>query len=106
MPPFLGMQQIKTLVPESISIFILPPSLENLQERLVKRNQDKPQVIKERMADVKETISHIQEFDFVVVNDEFSHALEELKLLIQANRLLQRRQCLKYAELISKLGEI
>lgn len=99
-----GMQQIKTLVPESISIFILPPSLDNLRDRLVKRNQDKPEVIQERLTDVKETISHIHEFDFVVINDDFSQALSELKLLVQANRLRQKRQSEKYRELIGKLG--
>lgn len=99
-----GMQQIKTLIPESISIFILPPSLDNLRERLVTRNQDKPQVIHDRLQDVKETISHIQEFDFVVINDDFTHALKDLTLLVKANRLLQRRQCQKYAKLVAKLA--
>ncbi len=99
-----GMQQIKTLVPESISIFILPPSLDNLRERLVTRNQDKPEVIQDRLADVKETLSHFQEFDYMVINDDFDQALADLKLLIQANRLLQRRQCEKYSKLIAKLA--
>lgn len=99
-----GMQQIKALVPDSISIFVLPPSLDNLRERLINRNQDKPQVIQERLIDVKETISHVHEFDFVVVNDDFAHALSELKLIVQANRLLQRRQCEKYGQLIKKLA--
>ncbi len=98
-----GMQQIKALAPDSISIFILPPSLDNLRARLVNRNQDKPQVIQERMVDVKETITHIPEFDFVVVNDDFTHALDDLKHIVQANRLLQRRQCEKYSKLISLL---
>ncbi len=99
-----GMQQIKALVPDSISIFVLPPSLDNLRERLINRNQDHPQVIQDRLADVKETISHVHEFDFVVINDDFAHALKELKLVVQANRLLQRRQCEKNAKLIAKLA--
>ncbi|HSW70791.1 MAG TPA: guanylate kinase [Gammaproteobacteria bacterium] len=98
-----GMQQIKALIPSSISIFILPPSLDNLRARLVNRNQDKPQVIQNRLADVKETISHIHEFDYVVINDDFAEALSELKLLVQANRLLQRRQCERYTQLLTKL---
>ena len=99
-----GMQQIQALIPESISIFLLPPSLDNLRDRLVKRNQDKPEVIQERLKDVKETISHIHEFDFVVMNDDFSRALSELKLLIQANRLIERRQSEKYQKLVDQLG--
>jgi guanylate kinase len=99
-----GMQQIKKLVPESISIFILPPSLENLKERLEKRNQDKPEVIKERLADAKETLSHVDEFDYVVINDDFSHALNDLKLIIQSGRLMQRSQVKKYAKIITGMS--
>ncbi len=98
-----GAQQIKKLIPDSISIFILPPSLENLNDRLIKRNRDKPEVIQERLADAKETLSHIHEFDYVVINDEFTHALEDLKLIVQANRLRQKRQSQKYAQIIKKM---
>jgi len=100
-----GMQQIKALVPESISIFILPPSKANLKDRLVKRNQDKPEVIQERLADLQETLSHIDEFDYVVVNDDFTQALGELKLIIQANRLLLRCQGRKYEKLVNDLSK-
>lgn len=99
-----GMQQIKLLFPESISIFILPPSFVNLKERLVNRNQDKPHIIQQRLADASETVSHIDEFDYVVLNDEFAHALEDLKLLILANRLRQHRQINKYNQLIRELS--
>ena len=99
-----GMQQIKILIPPSISIFILPPSLDNLRARLINRKQDNAQVIQDRLADVKETISHIQEFDYVIINDDFAQALSELKLLIKASRLLQRRQCERYTQLLAKLG--
>jgi len=99
-----GMQQIKILIPSSISIFILPPSLDNLRARLINRKQDNAQVIQARLADVKETISHIQEFDYVIINDDFAQALSELKLVIKASRLLQRRQCERYTQLLAKLG--
>jgi len=95
-----GQQQIKQLFPESISIFILPPSLSALSERLIKRNQDKPDTIKQRLADARETISHIPEFDYLVVNDEFDTAKNELIIIIQACRLLQKRQAAKYSGLI------
>lgn len=83
-----GHQQIKSLFPDSIGIFILPPSLTALSERLVKRNQDHPDVIKKRLADVKETVSHMHEFDYLVINDDFSLALESLKTIVSASRLL------------------
>lgn len=95
-----GHQQIRELFPESISIFILPPSIEDLKERLLKRNQDNPDVIKKRLADAKETISHITEFDYVVVNDDFVSALHDLKTIIEAGRLSQKRQTAKFAAMI------
>jgi len=100
-----GMQQIKTVVPSSITIFILPPSLENLKDRLVKRNQDKPSVIEERLMDARETVSHIHEFDFLVINDDFSHALRDLTLLVEAHRLRQSNQAQKYADLLQVLRQ-
>src|SRR5579862_3264140 len=84
-----GHQQIKKLFPHSISIFILPPSLEDLRNRLCNRNQDTPGVIKNRLADAKITVSHLQEFDYVVINDEFSHAVHDLGSIVIASRLLR-----------------
>ncbi len=98
-----GHQQIKRLFPKSISIFILPPSINDLQNRLVTRNQDHLDIIKKRLADVQETVSHIHEFDYVVVNDEFAQALHDLKTIIAAGRLLQVRQTKKYMILINNL---
>jgi guanylate kinase len=100
-----GQRQIKTLFPESISIFILPPSLEALQERLIKRNQDHPDIIKKRLADTQETVSHLHEFDYVVVNDDFAHAQHDLKIIIESARLLTARQMNQYHGLISGLTE-
>lgn len=101
-----GHQQIKRLFPESISIFILPPSLEDLRERLFKRNQDHPDIIKKRLADARGTVSHIPEFDYLIINDEFSHALHDLVCIVSACRLQQARQMAKYEKLIHKLDEI
>ena len=95
-----GHQQIRQLFPESIGIFILPPSLQALQERLIKRNQDHADVIRQRLADARKTISHLAEFDYLVINDEFDLAINELKIIVEAGRLLQKRQCEKYAGLI------
>lgn len=99
-----GHQQIKQLFPHSIAVFILPPSLNVLRERLIKRNQDHPDVIKKRLADVQDTITHIHEFDYIVVNDDFDHALHELKVIVTAGQLVEARQAAKHAKLIDDLA--
>lgn len=96
-----GHQQIKQLFPESISIFIMPPSMADLKSRLETRNQDKPEIIAIRLADAQETLSHIHEFDYVVLNDDFSRALADLSSIIYAGRLLEKRQSRKFAGLLS-----
>jgi guanylate kinase len=98
-----GHQQIKQLFPLSIGIFILPPSMNALQDRLTKRNQDTAEVIKKRLADAKETISHVHEFNYLVINDDFATAQHELKTIVEASRLLQKRQAGKHARLIADL---
>jgi len=87
-----GAQQIKKLLPDSLSIFILPPSTEILLQRLRNRGQDDEQVIARRMRDAVTEISHHDEFDYLVVNDVFDQALTELKSIIIANRLTKQRQ--------------
>lgn len=101
-----GHQQIKNIFPQTTSIFILPPSLKDLRDRLIKRNQDHPDVIKKRLADVQETVSHIHEFDYVVVNDDFSRAQHDITIIIEAGRLEQKRQTSRYARLIDDLAAI
>lgn len=98
-----GHQQIKELFPHATSIFILPPSMEDLRIRLVKRNQDNPDIITKRLADAKETVSHIHEFDYVVVNDDFVNALKDLQTIIESGRLAQLRQSAKFAQMIQDL---
>lgn len=98
-----GCQQIQKIFPECISVFILPPSLEDLSLRLKMRNQDKPQIIEQRLADVRETVSHIYEYDYVVVNADFDKAVNELKTIVKAQRLSQSRQTKLHAKLIEEL---
>lgn len=98
-----GHQQIKKILPDTIGIFILPPSLNDLRTRLVKRNQDHEDVIRRRLADASETVSHIHEFDYIVVNDDFNEALVELETIVLAERLLEKRQSAKLAGLIDDL---
>lgn len=98
-----GHQQIKRLFPDSKSIFILPPSLADLRERLIRRNQDNPDVIAQRLADTKIAVSHLFEFDYIVINDDFEHALADLKIIIAAGRLKVNSQAVKYATVINAL---
>jgi guanylate kinase len=101
-----GAQQIQHLFPECISIFILPPSLQTLADRLLNRNQDSSGVIHQRLADVRESASHIHEFNYVVMNDDFTQAKHDLITIIEAGRLLQKRQAEKYAKLLAELTHI
>ena len=87
-----GAQQIREMIPESESIFILPPSIEVLRQRLQNRGQDNEDIISRRMLAAVAEMSHYSEFDYLLVNDDFSSALQQLKSIIIANRLLQHRQ--------------
>jgi len=87
-----GAEQIKKLLPDSLSIFILPPSTEVLLQRLRNRGQDDEQIIARRMRDAVTEIRHHDEFDYLVVNDDFALALTESKSIIIANRLTRQRQ--------------
>ena len=98
-----GAQQIKRIRPDSLSIFILPPSTEILEQRLQNRGQDEDHVIARRMRDAVTEMSHHSEFDYILVNDVFERALTELKSIIIANRLTKDRQQLNLKSLIAAL---
>ena len=98
-----GAQQIKRLCPESTSIFILPPSTDVLEQRLKNRGQDDELVIARRMRDAVTEISHHDEFDYILVNQDFDKALTELKSIVIANRLTKERQKHNLKTLISDL---
>lgn len=87
-----GAQQVRQRLPNSYSIFILPPSTAVLRERLEKRGKDSEDIIERRMRDAVAEMSHYSEFDYLVVNDNFSVALHALSSIIIANRLQQPRQ--------------
>jgi len=87
-----GAQQIRQALPDTISIFILPPSTEILKERLQGRGQDSEEIINRRMKDAVNEMSHYPEYDYLVVNNDFELALVELKSIILANRLNIERQ--------------
>lgn len=87
-----GARQVRRLIKDSQSIFILPPSGDALKQRLKNRGQDDDDVIDRRMQDAVNEMSHYAEFDYLVVNDDFDQALQELKCIVQANRLRQLQQ--------------
>jgi guanylate kinase len=98
-----GARQVKKIIPDSLSIFILPPSTAVLQHRLRSRGQDDEQVIARRMREAVAEISHYEEFDYLVVNDDFEQALTELKSIFIANRLTRERQQLNLQSLLASL---
>ena len=81
-----GARKVRAVMPEALSVFILPPSLGELEQRLVDRGQDTSEVIRRRMQDAVSEISHYPEFDYVLVNQDFQTALEELQGVLQAGR--------------------
>jgi guanylate kinase len=87
-----GAQQVRRLMPGATGIFILPPSLDTLAERLRSRAQDANAVIDERLAGAQQEMTHYGEFDYLVVNDDFERALTDLRAIVSARRLRQDRQ--------------
>ncbi|WP_367605856.1 guanylate kinase [Legionella sp. W05-934-2] len=99
-----GAEQIKQHFKEDVvTIFILPPSLEKLRERLTNRNQDTDSVIHSRMQKAQDEMRHYNQFDYVIINDDFEHAAEELASIVIANRLKLAKQAMKKAKLLSLL---
>ena len=98
-----GAAQVRAIYPHSISIFILPPSVETLEQRLNNRGQDSVEVINKRVAAAREEMSHVVEFDYVTINDNFDVALQDLMAIIRANRLKSPSQLQRYAELVQQL---
>lgn len=98
-----GAQQVRRLLPEAVSVFILPPSQETLLKRLTGRGQDSEQVIAARMAEAKNEISHYVESDYLIVNDDFKLALYEFRAILTAERLRLANQAQKHQALLSSL---
>ena len=98
-----GAKSIKAIFPEAISIFILPPSLKKLEERLIARGQDSEDTIKARLSAAKSEMSHVNQFDYVTINDNFDDALKELQSIIMAEKLNTKHQKNNYQKLIDQL---
>lgn len=98
-----GAVQVRKQVPDSVNIFILPPSLRALEDRLRGRGQDSDEIIARRMRDAKSETSHYSEYDYLVVNDEFENALTELKSIVLARRCRYMAQTQRHIALLKEL---
>jgi guanylate kinase len=98
-----GAAQVRKLAPDSVTVFILPPSREELERRLRTRAADNAATIARRLADSREEIAHAGDFDYIVVNDEFADALADLRAIVTARRLRRDAQLRRHAALIEDL---
>ncbi|WP_133468048.1 guanylate kinase [Paraglaciecola marina] len=98
-----GARQVKAQIPDTATIFVAPPSKEELKRRLTQRGQDSAEVIAERMTKAVSEISHYHEFDFIVVNDDFEAALNELDAIVTTRRLRKEKQIIRYQSLFDNL---
>ncbi|UPQ83186.1 guanylate kinase [Pseudomonas knackmussii] len=98
-----GAQQVRRLMPQAKSIFILPPTQEALRQRLTNRGQDSDDVIETRMREAVSEMTHYVEYDYLVINDDFAHALIDLQAIFRANQLLQTSQQERFRGLLEQL---
>lgn len=98
-----GAEQVRHIFPECVSIFILPPSIEVLEQRLKGRGTDSEEVVERRMAAVREDVAHVAEFDYVIINDDLNEALREFNAVVLAARLRGTKQLARHQNLINQL---
>ncbi|GAA0848326.1 guanylate kinase [Marinobacter szutsaonensis] len=99
-----GAEQVRRLIPECVSIFIVPPSAEVLRERLSGRGTDAPDVVERRLREATEECSHALEFDYLVVNDDFQVALADLLAIVRSQRLRMQVQQVRHRDLLAGLS--
>ena len=98
-----GAAQVRKLIPSAVTIFILPPSIESLEQRLVKRGQDSAEVIARRLDAARAEMRHCGEFDYVIMNQDFARAVDDLSTIVRAARLTAPRQTVRHARLLAQL---
>jgi len=98
-----GAAQVRKLIAGSVQIFILPPSLALLEERLTRRGQDDPATIARRLEAARAEMRHCGEFDYVIINQEFASALEDLSAIVRASRLRSAQQGVRYRALLEQM---
>ena len=99
-----GAQQVRRLMRQVVSIFILPPSLEVLEARLKGRGQDSPEAVARRLAAARDEIGHVSEYDYAIINEVFDRAALDLRSVIRAERLRTARQLGRHSPLINRVG--
>ena len=97
-----GAAQVRSLFPGMVGIFILPPSLAELRRRLTARGKDSAEVIEKRMASAREEISHVLEFEYIIVNEQFDVALADLQAVVRAARLSRERRADRLSRLLDE----
>ena len=97
-----GARQVRKLFPHMAGIFILPPSLPELRRRLQGRGKDSPEAIERRMASARDEISHVLEFEYIIVNERFEAALADLVSIVRAARVSRAQQSIRLAKLIDE----
>ena len=100
-----GAEQVRRVLPDSVHIFVLPPSLAVLKERLEKRGQDDPGVIAQRLAGAVEEMRRWEQFDYVIINQDFATAVSDLDAIVRAARLKVSRQRARHARLLQALTD-
>mgnify|MGYP001823962136 FL=1 len=98
-----GARKVRRRFPQAVSIFIAPPSIDALRERLSGRGQDSAEIVERRMADARNELSHYPEYDYLVINDDFATALAELRCLVTAERLREPRQSARFTEALADM---
>jgi guanylate kinase len=98
-----GARQVKAMVPDALGVFILPPSRQALESRMRSRGQDSEETIARRLAAAREEMSHYDEFDFVIVNEDFETAVSEMQAIFVGSRQRRHIQQQRHAQLISQL---
>lgn len=97
-----GAQQVRHLMRQVVSIFICPPSPEVLESRLRSRGQDSEEVVARRLAAARDEIGHVSEYEYVIINDDFNRAAQDLRSIIRAERLKLARQLARNLNLINR----
>jgi guanylate kinase len=95
-----GARSVKKIFPDMVYIYILPPSIEELERRLVKRGKDSAEVIQRRLSEAREDLKHVHKADYVIINQDFGVALDDLAAVTRACRLTASRQIATYQDLL------
>jgi len=98
-----GARQVRSKVPDAVSVFILPPSRQALEHRMRVRAQDSDEVIRHGLDAAREELSHYTEFDYVIVNEHFNTAVDEMCAIFTASRLRREAQVARHSRLITQL---